>query len=67
MTRDGYSMLVMGFTGKAAMEWKIKFLEAFNAMEHHLPSTPVALSGPQLMAAALIEAQSTLKQQAEQI
>ena len=67
MTRDGYSMLVMGFTGKAAMEWKIKFLEAFNAMEQQLQSTPVALSGPQLMAAALIEAQSTLNQQAEQI
>ncbi|MCT4609014.1 MAG: BRO family protein, partial [Pelagimonas sp.] len=33
MTRDGYSMLIMGFTGKAAMEWKIKFLEAFNTME----------------------------------
>jgi len=33
MTRDGYSMLVMGFTGKKAMEWKIKFLEAFSAME----------------------------------
>ncbi|GLO70354.1 hypothetical protein MACH17_18710 [Phaeobacter inhibens] len=36
MTRDGYSMLVMGFTGKRAMEWKIKFLEAFNAMEQRL-------------------------------
>jgi Rha family phage regulatory protein len=33
MTRDGYSMLVMGFTGKKAMDWKIKFLAAFNAME----------------------------------
>ena len=38
MTRDGYSMLVMGFTGKKAMEWKIKFLEAFNAMEAKLKS-----------------------------
>lgn len=36
MTRDGYSMLVMGFTGKKAMEWKIKFLEAFNAMEQRI-------------------------------
>ena len=45
MTRDGYSMLVMGFTGKKAMEWKIKFLEAFNAMEAKLRSMaqPVAL------------------------
>ncbi|WP_415713378.1 Rha family transcriptional regulator [Maridesulfovibrio sp.] len=36
MTRDGFSLLAMGFTGKKAMEWKIKFLEAFNAMEAKL-------------------------------
>ncbi|WP_432737396.1 Rha family transcriptional regulator [Maridesulfovibrio sp. FT414] len=39
MTRDGFSLLAMGFTGKKSMEWKIKFLEAFNAMEARL-STP---------------------------
>ena len=33
LTRDAFSILVMGFTGKKAMEWKEKFLEAFNAME----------------------------------
>lgn len=27
MNRDGFSLLVMGFTGKAALEWKLKFLE----------------------------------------
>jgi len=36
MTRDGFSMLAMGFTGKKAAIWKIKFLEAFNAMERKL-------------------------------
>lgn len=41
MTRDGFSLLVMGFTGKQAMEWKIKFLEAFNAMERELAEKPV--------------------------
>lgn len=51
MTRDGYSMLVMGFTGKKAMEWKIKFLEAFNAMEERLranamPAPMADLSDP---------------------
>ncbi|NDY71815.1 hypothetical protein DO021_01530 [Desulfobacter hydrogenophilus] len=33
MTRDGFVLLVMGFTGKRAMEWKLKYIEAFNAME----------------------------------
>ena len=33
LTRDGFALLVMGFTGKRAMGWKIRFLEAFNQME----------------------------------
>lgn len=33
ITRDGFSFLVMGFTGKKATEWKIKYIAAFNAME----------------------------------
>lgn len=36
ITRDGFSLLVMGFTGKKALEWKIKYIEAFNAMEIQL-------------------------------
>jgi len=43
LTRDGYSMLVMGFTGKAAMDWKIRFLEAFNAMEARLKTQPTTI------------------------
>ncbi len=33
LTRDAFSLVVMGFTGKAALAWKVKFIEAFNAME----------------------------------
>lgn len=33
MNRDGFSLLVMGFTGKKALQWKLKYIEAFNAME----------------------------------
>ena len=33
MNRDGFAFLVMGFTGKKAMEWKWKYIEAFNKME----------------------------------
>ena len=36
MNRDGFSLLVMGFTGKEALEWKIKYIEAFNQMEKKL-------------------------------
>lgn len=33
MNRDGFVLLVMGFNGKKAMEWKLKYIEAFNSME----------------------------------
>lgn len=36
MNRDGFALLVMGFTGKAALEWKMKYIDAFNAMEKKL-------------------------------
>lgn len=36
MNRDGFSLLVMGFTGKEALEWKMKYIQAFNEMEQKL-------------------------------
>lgn len=36
MNRDGFSLLVMGFTGKEALAWKIKYINAFNKMEEKL-------------------------------
>lgn len=36
ITKDGFVLLVMGFTGKQATEFKIKYIEAFNAMEKHM-------------------------------
>lgn len=41
MTRDGFALLAMGFTGKKALEFKLKFIDAFNRMEQ-------ALSVPQI-------------------
>lgn len=36
MNRDGFSLLVMGFTGAKALEWKLKYIQAFNEMEKDL-------------------------------
>ena len=33
MNRDGFSLLVMGFTGREALEWKLQYIRAFNQME----------------------------------
>lgn len=65
MNRDGFSLLVMGFTGKAALEWKLKYIQAFNAMEKQL-ATP-QLSRSELMAQALIAAHDELEHKDRQI
>lgn len=36
MNRDGFSLLVMGFKGKKALEWKLQYIKAFNQMESML-------------------------------
>lgn len=36
MNRDGFSLLVMGFTGKEALNWKIRYIEEFNRMEQYI-------------------------------
>lgn len=40
ITRDGFTLLAMGFTGRAAMQFKLAYIEAFNAMEAELRSGP---------------------------
>ena len=42
MTRDGFAILCMGFTGKDAMEWKEKYIAAFNAMEDIIKNGAIA-------------------------
>lgn len=36
MNRDGFALLAMGFTGKKALEFKLKYIQAFNEMETQL-------------------------------
>lgn len=36
ITKDGFTLLAMGFTGAKAMQFKIAYIEAFNAMEREL-------------------------------
>lgn len=36
ITRDGFTILAMGFTGKEAMKFKEAYINAFNKMEHQL-------------------------------
>lgn len=36
MTRDGFTLVAMGFTGKDAAQWKVAYIDAFNQMEREL-------------------------------
>ena len=66
MNRDGFSLLAMGFTGKEAVQWKLKYIAAFNEMEKQLAQRP-PLSRSELMAQALIAAHDELEHKNAQI
>ena len=66
MNRDGFSLRAMGFTGKEAVQWKLKYIQAFNEMEKQLAQRP-QLSRAELMAQALIAAHDELEHKDAQI
>lgn len=36
LSRDGFTLLAMGFAGKKALAWKLRYIEAFNSLEKAL-------------------------------
>ncbi len=57
MTRDGFTFLAMGFSGPAAGLWKERYIQAFNALEHH--AVAVAESDRALIVSLLERNQQT--------
>lgn len=66
MNRDGFSLLAMGFTGKEAVQWKLKYIAAFNAMEKQL-TQPKQLSKTEILSQALLIANEELEESKKQI
>ena len=54
ITRDGFSLLVMGFTGSKAMNWKLRYIEAFNKMEQQLKN-PFSNMSKELQAILMLD------------
>ena len=51
MSRDGFTLLAMGFTGKKALKFKLQYIEAFNKMEDQIKTGGFKI--PSTMAEAL--------------
>lgn len=67
VTRDGFTLLAMGFTGAKAMQFKVAYIEAFNAMERTIKESTVSeLPAPEvLMATLCTEMERRIKAEAE--
>lgn len=63
MNRDGFSLLVMGFTGKAALEWKLKYIQAFNEMEKKLATPQMPKLSKELQALFLLDDRTQRQEQ----
>ena len=63
MNRDGFSLLAMGFTGKKALEWKLKYIAAFNEMEAQLK----AQQQPKTQIDLLVESAMALQRQEREL
>ncbi len=48
LTRDGFTILAMGFTGAEAMVWKVKYINAFNLMEDELRRISAPAIAPEI-------------------
>jgi anti-repressor protein len=67
MNRDGFALLAMGFTGQKALEWKVKYIEAFNYMEQQLNTPELQMAHGLLAAKTLIEQKDKLIAEQKQI
>ena len=63
LTRDGFTLLAMGFTGGKAIEWKLKYIDAFNKMEQALKEQ----SKPTCIEDLIIMQAQSLKDMREQV
>lgn len=63
MNRDGFSLLAMGFTGKEALEWKLKYIAAFNAMEKKLATPQMPKLSKELQALFLLDDRTQRQEQ----
>ncbi|MBF7122695.1 Rha family transcriptional regulator [Pediococcus pentosaceus] len=68
MNRDGFTLLAMGFTGKKALDFKLKYIEAFNNMEKAIKEERIQLpSDPMKVLELIFEANKNTDKKVERI
>lgn len=67
ITRDGFTLLAMGFTGKKAMQFKIAYINAFNEMEEMLQKQECTKYAEELIDAEIQKFNKRLKEAALQV
>ncbi len=60
ISRDGFTLLVMGFKGRNAMQWKLKYIAAFNRMEKIILDMRLNHEDPQWLEARKIGKEARL-------
>lgn len=63
MNRDGFSLLTFGFTGDEALEWKLKYIQAFNEMEKKLSAPQIPKLSKELQALFLLDDRTQRQEQ----
>jgi Rha family phage regulatory protein len=68
MNRDGFTLLAMGFTGKKALDFKLKYIEAFNNMEEAIKEERIQLpSDPMKVLELIFEANKNTDKKVDRI
>ncbi|PES69811.1 transcriptional regulator [Bacillus cereus] len=67
MTKDGFTLLVMGLTGKQALKFKMMYIEEFNKMEQHIKEQQKPKTALDQIQQLLLEGTMELKQQVEEL
>ena len=66
--KDGFMLLVMGYTGKKALALKLAYIEAFNRMEAELAkrNRPTLPAAPRFDEAAMLELAAEIREAQQQ-
>ncbi|NIZ41527.1 Rha family transcriptional regulator (plasmid) [Entomospira entomophila] len=62
LTKDGFTLLAMGFTGKRAIEFKLAYIHAFNALQAKHQQQALVMQEMHIMMAKLIERQDAFRE-----